>query len=59
MTDAQKVAHVLAELRRVAFPDSATDHDAYWNMVEVARDNATDHICDIDEFIKGLIKDIE
>ena len=55
----QKLDHVLKELKRVAFPDEGSDPEAYWNDVEVSRDNATDYICDMDIFIKNLITYIE
>ena len=55
MTDAEKLAEIRQALARVAFPDEKTDYDEYWTSVEVSRDNATDHICGMDELVKELI----
>ena len=59
MTPDQVLDHVLDELRRVSFPDENTDPEGYWNMVECETDNATDAICDSDQFVKNLIDFIE
>ncbi len=59
MTDSEKLAKVLAELKRVAWPDETTNSGEYWDMVECAADNAVDSICGNDWFHKSLIKIIE
>ena len=59
MNKEEKLDHVLSELKRVALPDERTDKGEYWGMVECLCDNAVDHICDTDNFVKGLIKFIE
>ena len=59
MNDTQKLQHVLSELKRVALPDEQTNPQEYWNQVEWMANNATDTACDLDIFIKNLIKYIE
>ena len=59
LTDQEKLAHVLSELKRVTLPDVNTESEEYWNEVGVRCDNATDTICDDDDFIKNLIMYIE
>jgi hypothetical protein len=36
-----------------------TDETEYWNEVEISGDNATDYVCDMDNFIKQLIQIID
>jgi len=60
-TDTEKLAYVLAELKRVELPGSEDDgcNSPYWEAIEVRVDNATGEFVDNDLFHKNLIKFIE
>lgn len=58
-TDKEKLDTILTRLQEAALPSEKTHQHTYWMEVECRCDNATDSICDYDEFIKQLIEYIE
>jgi len=58
-TDKEKLKEVLKRLKTAAVPNEQEHYREYWLEIETRCDNATDAVCDYDQFIKQLIEYIE